>query len=156
MVRDATLSRGLTMRPVEAVLLASSMTDTPTRKIFVRPATRADFDALIDEPLPCRVRATAAERDGKLVAVGGLAFQPDDTVAAFLILAPGVRGAPGFRLALHKAGLRMMAEARRLGIRRVVATAEPNNPAAEPWLARLGFERAGPGSDSAWVWRNDR
>jgi RimJ/RimL family protein N-acetyltransferase len=125
-------------------------------KVCVRPATRADFDALIDEPLPYRVRATAGERGGKLVAVGGLAFQPDDTVAAFLILAPGERGAPGFKLALHKAGLRMMADARRLGIRRVVATAEHDNPAAEPWLARLGFERAGPDDHSAWIWRSTR
>ncbi|MDB5600875.1 MAG: hypothetical protein JWN71_2919 [Xanthobacteraceae bacterium] len=102
------------------------------------------------------MRAVAAERDGKLVAVGGLAFQPDDTVAAFLILASGERGAPGFKLALHKAGLRMMEDARRLGIRRLAATAEHNNPAAEPWLARLGFERAGTGTDSAWIWRSTR
>jgi RimJ/RimL family protein N-acetyltransferase len=127
-----------------------------SNRVLVRPATRADFDALIDEPLPYRVRAVAAERGGKLVAVGGLAFQPDDTVTAFLILAPGERGAPGFRLALHKAGLRMMADARRLGIRRVVASAEHNNPAAEPWLARLGFERAGTDNHSAWIWRSTR
>jgi RimJ/RimL family protein N-acetyltransferase len=132
-----------------------SLGSKPNR-VLVRPATRADFDILIDEPLPYRVRATAAERGGKLVAVGGLAFQPDDTVAAFLILAPGERGAKGFKLALHKAGLRMMADARRLGIRRVVATAEHNNPQAEPWLARLGFERAAEGANAAWIWRSDR
>jgi N-acetylglutamate synthase-like GNAT family acetyltransferase len=73
-------------------------------------------------------------------------------VVAFLILrAP----AQTFALSLHKAGKHMMNDARRRGIKRVVATAEANNPAAEPWLARFGFEPVTIGAETVWVWSNE-
>lgn len=118
-------------------------------RVTLRPAKSSDFDTLISEPLPYRVRAFTAEHEGKLLGVGGLAFQPDGTVAAFLLLAPG---ANRFKMALHKAGLRTMALARELGIKRVVALAEEGNAAAEPWLDRLGFERTVVDNETAWVW----
>jgi hypothetical protein len=121
-------------------------------RVILRPATRADIDAIIDEPLRYRVRAWAAGRGGQLLAVGGFIFQPFDTVLAFLILAAP---ASSFALSLHKAGKHMMNEARRLRLRRVVATAEQGNPAAEPWLARFGFEPVMIGTEKVWVWRNE-
>lgn len=119
------------------------------KRTTLRPATRADFDAMLAEPLPFRVRAFAAERDGELLGIGGIAFAPDGTVAAFVQLKPG---ANRYKIALHKAGLRTIAEIKRLGIRRVVAIAEKGNAAAEPWLARLGFRPIETGGEVVWIW----
>lgn len=115
----------------------------------IRPATRADIDQLISEPLPYRVRAFAVEDNGKLLGVGGFAYQPNDTIAAFVLKAPG---AGRYKVALHRAGLMAMAEARASGFRRVVALAEKTNPAAERWLARLGFKQVMVEGEQAWVW----
>lgn len=128
------------------------------KKVVIRPACAADFVRLLAEPLPCRVRAFAGERDGELLGVGGLAFQPGGAVAAFLILAKDESGAAPARrakVALHKAGLRVLAEARRLRIRRVVALAEQGNEAAEPWLRRLGFRPLAADGQTIWVWSNE-
>lgn len=102
----------------------------------LRLATADDFRAMLDEPLPYRCRAFAVEDDGKLLGIGGLAFLPDGTVGAFVHM---VEGARRYRIALHKAGLACMAEAKRLGIRRVVALADPSVEPACRWLERLGF-----------------
>ncbi len=115
----------------------------------IRPATRADIDALIDEELPYRVRAWAVENNGELLGVGGFAFQPKDVIAAFVLKTPG---ADKFPLALHRAGLMAMREAKRLGYRRIVAMAEQHNEAAERWLERLGFKPVIVDNTTAWVW----
>lgn len=119
----------------------------------IRPATRADIDQMISEPLPWRVRAWAVERDGELLGVGGFAYQPNDTIAAFVLKKPG---AERYRLALHKAGRLAMAEARRLGYRRIVALADKTNDAAERWLERLGFRQVMVDKEQAWVWEAER
>lgn len=116
---------------------------------IIRPATRADIDQLISEPLPYRIRAYAVEDNGKLLGVGGFAYQPHDTIAAFVLKAPG---SEKYKLALHRAGLMAMREARELGFRRIVALAEKTNPAAERWLARLGFKQVMIEGAKAWVW----
>lgn len=120
----------------------------------IRPATRADIDQLISEPLPYRIKAFAVEdQEGKLLGVGGFAYQPQDTIAAFVLKAPG---AEKYKVALHRAGLRAMQEARASGYRRVVALAEKTNPAAERWLARLGFKQVMVEGEKAWVWEAAR
>jgi RimJ/RimL family protein N-acetyltransferase len=116
---------------------------------IIRPATRADIDALISEELPYRVRAWAVEDDGKLLGVGGFAFQPQDTIAAFVLKSPGAENYP---LALHRAGLMAMREAARLGYRKIVALAQEHNEAAERWLERLGFKPVTVDNVTAWVW----
>lgn len=115
----------------------------------IRPATRADIDQLITEPLPYRIRAFAVEDNGKLLGVGGFAYQPHDTIAAFVLKAPG---AERYKLALHRAGLMAMEEAKQAGFKRVVALAEKTNPAAERWLSRLGFKQVMIEKEKAWVW----
>ena len=45
-----------------------------------------------------------------------------------------------------------MALARREGYPRIVAEAEPGNPAAERWLLRLGFRRTMLMGKDAFVW----
>jgi RimJ/RimL family protein N-acetyltransferase len=120
-------------------------------KVVLRPATRADFDKMLAEPLPYRVRAFAVEREGDLLGVGGLGFMPDGTVAAFVHT---VDGAHRYKVAMHKAGLVTMAEARRLGLRRVVASADPGIEASGRWLERLGFEPTDMDADGhrIYVW----
>lgn len=115
----------------------------------IRPATREDIDQLVSESLPYRVRAYAVEDNGKLLGVGGFAYQPNDVVAAFVLKAPG---AERYKLALHRAGLMAMAEAKKSGYRRIVALAEKTNPAAERWLARLGFKQVMVDNEKAWIW----
>jgi N-acetylglutamate synthase-like GNAT family acetyltransferase len=116
----------------------------------IRPATRADIDQFISEPLPWRVRAFAVDDDeGKLLGVGGFSYQPNDVIAAFVLKVPG---AEKYKVALHRAGLMAMREAREAGYRRVVALAAKTNPAAERWLARLGFKPVIVDNEQAWVW----
>lgn len=117
---------------------------------ITRAATQADFAALLDEPLPWRVRALTVEHDGRPVGIGGLAFMPDGTVAAFLHAATDARK---FRMTVHKAGLRVMREARRLGVRRIVALADPEIAAAAPWLKRLGFQETIIDGERIYEWR---
>jgi RimJ/RimL family protein N-acetyltransferase len=108
---------------------------------------------MINEPLPWRVRAWAVERDGELLGIGGFAYQPNDTIAAFVLKKAG---AERYRVALHRAGLMAMAEAKRLGYRRIVALADKTNEAAERWLERLGFREVMVDSEQAWVWEAGR
>lgn len=115
----------------------------------IRPATKEDIAQFIDEPLPYRVTAYTVELDGKVLGVGGFAYQPKDVIAAFVLKAPG---AEQYRVSLHRAGLMAMREARRLGFRRVVALAEKTNPAAERWLERLGFKQVMVEGEQAWIW----
>ena len=96
-----------------------------------------------------RIRAYSVLIDDVLQGIGGLAFMPSGTVAGFVMMVPG---AARYKVALHKAGLMAMREARRLGIDRVVALAEMHNPAAEPWLERLGFRPVPIDGTVAWVW----
>ena len=48
---------------------------------------------------------------------------------------------------------------RRSGVPLVFAEAQPGNPAAERWLKRFGFKRAGampPGVVHVYVWRREQ
>jgi RimJ/RimL family protein N-acetyltransferase len=108
---------------------------------------------MISEPLPWRVRAWAVENEDGLLGIGGFAYQPNDTIAAFVIKKPG---SEKYAVSLHRAGLRAMAEAKRLGYRRIVALADKTNAAAERWLKRLGFQQVMVDSEQAWVWEADR
>jgi RimJ/RimL family protein N-acetyltransferase len=108
---------------------------------------------MINEPLPWRVRAWAVELDGELLGIGGFAYQPNDTIAAFVLKKPG---AEKYAVSLHRAGLMAMAEAKRLGYRRVVALADKTNEAAERWLERLGFQQVMVDNEQAWVWEAER
>jgi GNAT superfamily N-acetyltransferase len=118
--------------------------------VVLRPATRSDFEAL-GARLPYRVRAFAAERAGELLGIGGLIFLPSGTVGAFVLLKDGARK---YAIALHKAGLRTLEEARRLGIRRVVAIAEEGVPPARGWLLRLGFQPLDIDGNEVFVWQD--
>jgi hypothetical protein len=115
--------------------------------VTLRPATEADFIAMFGKPPQHRARALAAEIEGRLIGLGGITLLTPhetsacetwgcETWACFMRASDELRAHP---VALHRAGLRMLAIADRLGIARLVALAEPGIEAAERWLARCGF-----------------
>ena len=118
-------------------------------RITLRPATRADLDAMLAEPLPYRVRAIAGEIDGEILGVGGLAFPPNSSAIAFLQARARARAYP---VSLHRAALMILAEARRLRLPRLVATAEEGVEPARRWLVRLGFEPTHIDGHEVWTW----
>ena len=119
-------------------------------KAVIRYATDGDFISVVGAPPTLRVRAFAGEVDGEVLAVGGLAFLPDGSVGAFLQAKPGAERR--YSVTLHRAGLRTMQEARRVGIQRVVALADKDVVPAERWLERLGFEAVQVDGERAFVW----
>jgi RimJ/RimL family protein N-acetyltransferase len=120
-------------------------------KAEIRYATEADFVAMGLTERPHRIRALAVTAGDDLLGVGGFSFPPGHVVA-FVFMRPG---AERHAVTLHRAGLMMMAEARRLKLTKVVAEAHKDNPAAERWLARLGFRPRLLHGETVWVWQND-
>lgn len=122
-----------------------------------RPATREDFAALTNDPIPFRIIAYAVEVDRVLQGVGGFGFPPSGNVIAFVHAA---HGAHRYKVAFHRAGLMAMAEAKRIGLRRVIATVESKNSRAAQWLERLGFKRESLNGvspiEAVWIWNDAR
>lgn len=120
-------------------------------RVTLRDATLSDFEAICGGPPDWRCRAFTAELDGNPIGIGGFANLPDGTWAAFVHVTEGARR---FKVAMHKAGLRAMEEAKRMKLRRVVALAEPGVEPAARWLERLGFRPIVINQDTVWVWTN--
>ncbi len=115
----------------------------------VRPAIASDFDQFMDKPLPYRVRAWAGVLGDEVIAVGGIGYMPDGTHSGFMMATDRAREFP---LALHKAGLMVLREAKKLGIRKLVTVADSEVDAAERWLIRLGFESIMIEQKKVWAW----
>jgi hypothetical protein len=112
-------------------------------RVTIEPATAEDIKEFTANfygevvPIRMRVRALAGKVDGRVVAIGGIAFAEDGmTRIAFCDLSDEARLYP---LSMHKAARMTMAMAMKLGIKRLVATTETNHPAARRWLERLDF-----------------
>jgi RimJ/RimL family protein N-acetyltransferase len=118
-------------------------------RVTLRPSIAADFIALIEKPPAWRCQCITAEADGEIIGVGGFTFPPGGDVWASVFMAVKARK---YRVAVHRAGLMAMALARRRGFRRVYATAQPDNPAAERWLERLGFRAAMVAGEKVFIW----
>lgn len=102
----------------------------------LRPTTREDVERFLPGRLTWRIRGITAHVGDRIIGIGGLAYLPDGTVAAFTELSDEARKYP---VSLHRAGLRTMAMAKEAGHRCIVALADEFQPAAERWLERLGF-----------------
>lgn len=113
----------------------------------VRPSVASDFDAF-DVKLPYRVRAWTGVLGDEVIGIGGIAFLLDGTTGAFLLAKDKAREYP---VTLHKTGLLVVREAKKLGITRLVALADPGVGAAERWLQRLGFEPIMVEQEKVWV-----
>lgn len=117
--------------------------------MITRPATRADLEALGMDAMPVRVRALTIENDGEVLAVGGIVMDmPAGSTTAFCNLA---KSAKPFGLSLHKAAKAMYEEIKRIGIKRIVATVDPENPAAVRWVKRFGFEPIQIRGEELWL-----
>lgn len=114
----------------------------------IRPAVKADFEALGMPELPVRVRAVALEHDGEVLAIAGGAMMGEGMAAAFCDLA---KPAKPFGKSLHKAAKLMFEEAKRRGVTRIVAQVDPENPVAVRWVKRFGFELSPIEGDQMWV-----
>jgi len=97
-----------------------------------------------------RLRAWTAKVDGKVIGIGGVQVMDNGTFVAFVDLTDEARCYP---LSLHRTARRFMRELERSGIRRVVATADPAQPAAERWLERLGFVRTDVNGTIVYLWQ---
>ena len=117
-------------------------------RVTLRPTVAADIPFITDKPLPARIQGITAEVDGRVLGIGGFSFR-DGAILAFVAMTDEARKYP---TAIHRAGLAAMALARREGYPRIVAEAEPGNPAAERWLLRLGFRRTMLMGKDAFVW----
>lgn len=118
-------------------------------RVELRPTVAADFLALQGAPPKFRCRCLTAIVDGRVIGIGGLVHNPGGELWASVLMAKEARDYP---VAIHRAGLRAIAEFKRLGLKRVLASAEPDNAAAERWLERLGFVRTTVGALEVFVW----
>jgi N-acetylglutamate synthase-like GNAT family acetyltransferase len=121
--------------------------------VTIRPSTPEDIRHVIGEPLPWRVRALTGEIAGRVIAVGGLTWLPGGTIAAFAALTDEARK---YKVSLHRAGLRLMREAKESGIKSVVASADSGSDPALRWLLRLGFKPVESDNErTTFVWRSE-
>lgn len=118
-------------------------------RVTLRPATLADFHRLIGSPPAHRARAFSALIGETLLGVGGLLFFEDGTVWASAIITDEGRRYPA---AIWRAGVHLMAMARGMGIRQVLAADDDTQPAAQRFLERLGFERRELAGETFFVW----
>jgi hypothetical protein len=131
-------------------------------RVLLRPTVAADLPHLrhlIGERLPHRIQAITAEIPcsdeanslfrGRIIGIGGIGFRPDGTVIAFVAMGDEARKYPA---AIHRAGLMAMAMIRLSGAPLVIAEPQPNNPTAERWLMRLGFEPADISGQRFFIW----
>jgi hypothetical protein len=122
---------------------------TPIRLIATTAEHCAEF---LPGPLPYRIRAFTAMRDGEILGIGGLAAMPDGTMGAFLEVSEET--ARRYPILLYKAALETLKLARERGICRLYTRADTKREAAERFLHRLGFEPAGTlGDQKIWQWR---
>ncbi len=104
--------------------------------VQISATTLADCERFFGKAPDWRIRAMTAHVDGEPVAIGGLAYLPDNTVIAFL---EGYDAVKRFPLSIHKAVRRGLEDARRRGVRRIVSIADESVEAAPRWLERFGF-----------------
>ena len=119
-------------------------------KVIVRPATREDIDAYSDMADKPTIRALVGVIDGRVIAIGGLALVRG-RYYAFCDLTDEARA---YKLHVMRAAKRLLAEARRDGIKYVYAQASLVEPKAVAWLTSLGFS-LDPRSEHLYRWSAD-
>ena len=103
----------------------------------VTPTTPEDVLEFRQATPPYRIRAVTGRVDGRIVAIGGIAYLPDGGVLSFLEATDEARK---YAVTLHREAKRSLSAAARAGHRVVVAVCDYRIEAAPRWLKRLGFE----------------
>lgn len=119
----------------------------------VTPTTPEDFEALPGEPFEFRVKAITAKVGDKVIGIAGLGFHKNGSVIGWARLTDEIRKRP---IQLHKAAKAFLADARVKGIHTIIATADPEQPAAERWLERLGFKPDTFLGEKVYIWKCSR
>lgn len=101
----------------------------------VRAASAEDIEAFSDLKNKPTIKAYVGELDGKIVAIGGLAYSGGRWFG-FCDLTDEARS---HKFTIARMGKRIMDEARQMGIRYVYADADIKEPTAVRWLTSLGF-----------------
>lgn len=118
-------------------------------RVTFRPTVPEDFVALQGEPPAYRCRCFTAVLDGKILGLGGIVHPPNGGVWASCLISDAARQFPSV---IHRAGLHFVKTCKELGLRRVLATAQPGNQKAEAWLLRLGFKPTEHAGQKLFVW----
>lgn len=101
----------------------------------VRRAEREDIDRFSDVAGKPTVKAWVGEVDGEIVAMAGFALFKGRWIA-FCDIADRTRIG---KVAMARAAIRALEEARKEGIKYVYADIDTNEPTAMRWLTSLGF-----------------
>ena len=112
-----------------------------------RPSVASDFAALGESPA-YRCQCITALAGDAVIGLGGFVWR-DGAVWASAIITPQAKAYPA---AIHRVGLVAMQFARNLGLSRLYALPQPDNPAAERWLLRLGFVKTEMTGEPVFVW----
>lgn len=119
-------------------------------KLVIRPTTKADCEAFYGQEIPYRIKAYTGLLDDEIIAIGGIAHPPESDVMAFADLTGDARARA---VSLHKFARKVLSEAKEAGVKRLLATVERSEPAAERWLKRLGFTPLTMDNE-VWEWRD--
>lgn len=114
----------------------------------MRPATQADIEAFSPLPGKPSLRALCMELDGRIIALGGLAWSQ----GRWFAFADLPQEARRYKMHILKAAKRLLADARRDGIRFIYAEMDHNERRAAAWLKSLGFH-IDPRSGTLYRWR---
>jgi hypothetical protein len=115
--------------------------------IEIVPATAELLDVYFGETPAPRIRGYVALLDGRPIGVGGFAYR-GGTVEVFSNIKPEMKQ---YRVTLFKVARMIMRHVEIVGLP-AFATPDPDEPTADRFLARLGFERV---SDSeVFRWRS--
>lgn len=118
-------------------------------RIAIRSAAIADITSFNpDREFLPSIRAVVAELDGMVIALGGLALVKGRWIG-FLDLKPEARP---FKMHIMRGALRFLEQARSDGIRFIYIEVDDDEPKAETWVRRLGFE-PDPRSPSIYRWK---
>ncbi len=115
--------------------------------VIIRPATRADIEAFSSMAGKPSIRAVCMEKDGRIIALGGIAYAKGRWIG-FCDLAAEARH---HKMHIMRAARRFMADARQSGVRYIYAMADPCEARSVAWLKSLGF-RLDPRSGVLYRW----
>ena len=116
---------------------------------IIRAATREDIQSFSRMPDTPTMRAILIEKDGNIIAMGGV-FRKNDRWFAFCDLRDEVRS---HKTTLMRAGKKMVDMVGSMGIRFMYAYPDPEEPRSALWLMSLGFEPDGNVRD-LYRWRS--
>lgn len=115
----------------------------------IRIATDADFAVVFGYACPYPWNGLVAERDGRIVGLGGVAWRPDGAYA-FLDCALSAMPPP---IRAHKLARMVLGCAFRAGAEVIYANPEKELPTARKWLKALGFVYSHTDEVEVWACR---